>query len=336
MSWTVLPIVASLGLVGSVSQPQRFTYAEPHMGTQFRITFYAPNQETADQAARAAFKRVAQLNRIMSDYDPASELMRLCKKNNDDPGTPVPVSEELFFVLSKAREVSELSDGTFDVTVKPFVHLWRMARRTEKLPTEKELAEAKAVVGYKLVKLDRKNRTVTLGKPGMELDLGGIAKGYAADEVLKVLRGHGITSALVAAGGDIASMGKPPGKDAWVVEIAPLSRDTPKRYVALSGQAVSTSGDLEQFVVIDGVRYSHIVDPRTGIGLTERKMVTVIAPDGITADSMTKVASLLPPKRAQKLIDAIDGAATQIVRRTKDGQEETIRSARFADYRVDP
>ena len=131
----------------------------------------------------------------------------------------------------------------------------------------------------------------------MQLDLGGIAKGYAADEALKLLREKfGITQALVAASGDIACGDPPPGKEAWSVDIAPIARSQKPRRLHLVNAAVSTSGDLEQFVVIGGVRYSHILDPRTGLGLTGRRSVTVIAPKGIDADSMTKAVSVLPQK----------------------------------------
>src|SRR5207245_2116736 len=148
----------------------------------------------------------------MSDYQATSELMQLCAKAGGDPA---PVSEELFFVLSKAQEVSKLSDGAFDVTVGPVVKLWRRARRTQKLPDPDQLAKALELVGYEKMHLDSKKRTVKLDKAGMQLDLGGIAKGYAGDEAQAVLKKHGITRALVAAGGDIVVSGAPPDTDGW-------------------------------------------------------------------------------------------------------------------------
>src|SRR5207302_10058285 len=154
-------------------------YTEAHMGTKFQVIVYAADEQTARDAAKAAFARVADLDGIMSDYKPTSELMRLCEKAGGDP---VKVSDELFTVLSKAQEVSKLSDGAFDVTVGPVVRLWRLARRTQRLPDADDLKKALELVGYKNVKLDAKARTVQLLKPGMRLDLGGIAKGYAADE----------------------------------------------------------------------------------------------------------------------------------------------------------
>lgn len=316
------------------ADPLRFEYEEPHMGTKFRIVAYAPDKPTADQAAKDGFARVAELNRIMSDYLPTSELMQLCGKFEKKIGDPVKVSDDLFHVLDKARTVSRLSDGAFDVTVRPIVVLWRHARRTQRLPDAKELADARSKVGYEKMLLDPKAKTVKLTVPGMELDLGGIAKGYAADEVLKVLAKHGITIALVAAGGDVTVNGAPPGTNGWKVEIAPLPGSKEKRTLLLKDAAVSTSGDAEQFVVIDGVRYSHIVDPRTGIGLTGQRSVTVIARRGIDADSLTKMASILPADKAIERIERMENVHTLIVRKSDKG-EEVFQSKGFKAYLVE-
>lgn len=313
------------------AEPTRFEFEQPQMGTKFRIVLYAPDKTTADMAGQAGFARVAELNGIMSDYVATSELMQLCKKFEEKSGEPVKVGKDLFFVLEMAQEVSKLSDGAFDVTVRPLVVLWRQARRTQKLPPPDELASARALVGYRNVELDPKEQTVRLKIPGMQIDLGGIAKGYAADEVLKTLAQFKITTALVAAGGDIAVSGAPPGTGGWKIDIAPLPGDKERRVLQLKDAAVSTSGDAEQFVVIDGVRYSHIVDPKTGLGLTGRRSVTVIARCGISADSLTKMASIFPPAEAIELIDKMEGAATLIVRKTDKG-EEVFASKHFKDY----
>jgi thiamine biosynthesis lipoprotein len=299
----------------------RFEYTEPHMGTKFQLIVYAADEKTARTASVAAFARVAELDGIMSDYRPTSELMRLCDKAGGDP---VKVSEELYFVLSKAQEVSKLSDGAFDVTVGPVVRLWRLARRTGRLPDPDDLKKALELVGYKNMKLDAKERTVQLLKPGMRLDLGGIAKGYAADEAIAVLKKHGIDRALVAAGGDIAVSGPPPDAEGWTIGIQPLAPEEVKtpRHLILKQGGVSTSGDAEQFVEIDGKRYSHIVDPRTGIGLLGHRSVTVVAPNGITSDSMTKVASVLG-EEGLKIIEKQEGVSARIVLLTDRGAEIT-------------
>jgi thiamine biosynthesis lipoprotein len=299
---------------------ERISYEEPHMGTKFRILVYATDKTGADKASKAAFERVADLDRIMSDYQATSELMRLCAKAGGDPA---PVSDELFFVLNKAQEVSKLSDGAFDVTVGPVVKLWRRARRTQKMPDKEQLAKALELVGYEKVKLDPKKKTVQLAKEGMQLDLGGIAKGYAADEAIAVLKKHGLTRALVAAGGDIAVSGPPPDADGWKIEIeaADDAEDKPRRTLLLHDAGVSTSGEKEQYVEIDGKRYSHIVDPKTGIGLIGRQSVTVVAPNGITSDSMTKVVSVLGPEKGLAIIEKVEGTSSLVVRKGENGYE---------------
>ena len=300
------------------------------MGTTFRVVLYAADKESAKKAADAAFARVAQLDGIMSDYKKDSELMLLCKAFATEVAPPVKVSDDLFFVLQKAEELSKKCDGAFDVTVGPVVQLWRLARRTQQLPDAKEFASAREKVGYGKVKLDAAKKTVQLLTPGMQLDLGGIAKGYAADEALKLLRDKfGIKQALVAASGDIACGDPPPGEVGWKVDIAPVAKSQKPRTLTLANAAVSTSGDLEQFVEISGVRYSHVLDPKTGLGLTGRRSVTVIAPNGITADSMTKAVSVLPPERALALVEDTPGAATYIVVLDKDEKPVATASKRF-------
>jgi thiamine biosynthesis lipoprotein len=307
----------------------RFTFSEPHMGTTFKIVLYAADEETANRAAKAAFQRIADCDAIMSDYRPTSELMQLCGKAGGDP---VPVGADLFRVLERAAEVAKLSDGAFDVTVGPLVRLWRTARKTRQLPDPDALAKAKALVGPDLMKLDAKARTVQLAKAGMQLDLGGIAKGYAADAALIVLKEKGVTRALVAGSGDIAVSGPPPDADGWTVGVRPLepADAKPTRLLILKDAAVSTSGDAEQFVEIDGQRYSHIVDPRTGLGLRGRMSVTVVARNGLWADPLTKVVCVLGTERGMPILEKLDGVACLAVRKTDKGIEE-VESKRFRD-----
>ena len=325
-----------VGLLGfstvRAEEPGRFEFEEPHMGTKFRIVLYAKDRESADKAARAAFDRVAKLNRIMSDYLADSELSTLCAKSAKTPAGPVAVSDDLFVVLARAREISALSDGSFDVTIGPIIKLWRQARKDRRLPDPEVLREALGRVGYRKMELDAKAKTVSLTVAGMQLDLGGIAKGHAADECQKILASHGITQSLVAASGDIAVSEPPPGKPGWKVAIGKLPGSAgEQRYVWLKNAAISTSGDEVQFVEIAGVRYSHIADPKTGLGLTGRRSVTVIAKKGIDADSLTKMASILSADKVLPVIDQIDGAATLIVVRTEKG-DEVRESKGFAQW----
>jgi thiamine biosynthesis lipoprotein len=292
--WAVALIVA---LAAGCAKPptssaaQRFQYVQLLMGVENRVVVYAPDEAMARNASKAAFDRVAELEDIMSDYRPDSELMRLCAR----AGTgPVPVSSELFEVLAFAQKVSEASDGAFDVTVGPYVKLWRQARKTKTLPSESALAQARRRVGWRLIKLNPQHQTVELTEPGMQLDLGGIAKGYAGDEAIRVLGEHGIASALYEAGGDIVVSDPPPDKSGWAIES--------RKNVTLRNAAVSTSGDTVQFVEIAGVRYSHVVDSRTGRGLTDHLMATVIAPRGLVSDPLSKVATVLPPRKSEPIL----------------------------------
>lgn len=313
--------------------PARFEFESKHMGTTFRIVLYAADANAAKAAAAAGFARVAALDQVMSDYMRDSDLMTLCAAFRTEVGPPVAVSDDLFAVLWQARELSRLSDGAFDVTVGPVVQLWRHARRTQQLPDAAELAAAMKKVGWRNVELDPIRRTVRLLAPGMLLDLGGIAKGYAADEVLALLRQRfGITRALVAAAGDITCGDPPPGRGSWDVEIAPIARGQAPRKLRLANAAVSTSGDLEQFVEIGGVRYSHIVDPRTGLGVTGRRSVTVVAPRGTAADSMTKAVMLLGAGRGFALVEGTPGAAAYVAVVGANEAVETTQTRRFAAF----
>ena len=278
----------------------RFEYSQGHMGVQVTLTVWARGEDGAREACIAAYKRIAQIDNVATDYRPDSELMRLCSKAG---GEAVPVSDDLYIMLKRAKEVSELSRGAFDVTVGPYVALWREARRTGRFPPNSQLEAARALVGHDKIVLEPVNRTVQLKVPGMKLDLGGIAKGYAGDEALKVLKDQGVTSACYQAGGDIVLSDAPPNQPAgWQIDVVSEQPRRPSQKMLLKNCAISTSGDTYQYVEIDGRRYSHIVDPRTGIGLTSTHLVTIIAPGtpdvhpGLTSDPLSKVASVLGPE----------------------------------------
>jgi thiamine biosynthesis lipoprotein len=310
---------------------ERYEFAQIHMGVPFTIRFYAPDQAVATEASRAAFRRIKQLNAMLSDYDPESELMRLSRTAGS--GQAVKVSPELLLLLSRSKELWRRSDGAFDVTVGPVVRLWRRARRDGRLPDAAALAEARRAVGSQFLKIDVKGGTVELAQPGMRLDLGAIAKGYAADEALRVLKEHGVSRALVDASGDLAVGDPPPGRQGWRIAVAPLDRKDrgPRPSLVIANGAVATSGDAYQHVEIGGVRYSHIVDPKTGLGLTTSSSVTVIAPDGMTADALASAVSVLGPQRGLALIEETKGAAALVVQ-VEDSEPVTFVSERFEEF----
>lgn len=311
----------------------RYEFQQPHMGTLFTMTLYAPDEGTARSASDAAFSKIAALEAIMTDYDPESELMQLCQS---PVGQPVRVSEELFEVLVQSQRVAELSAGAFDATVGPVVRLWRRTRRTGVLPAPELLARARAAVGWKKLKLDPRLRTVTLAVPNMQLDLGGLGKGFAADKALQVLKAHGVTRALIAASGDIAVSDPPPGQRGWRVSIgAPdfatsgtKSDPVMVRTLLLKNAAVSTAGDSEQFVKINGVHYSHIVDPRTGVGLTNRLQVSVVARRAADADAFDTTVRVLGARPGLAIIDRQPGLAALVLAQ-EGAVARTMESSRW-------
>lgn len=279
------------------------------MGVDARLVVYAPDPGTAEKACAAAFARIAALDAIMSDYRRDSELTRLSGQSG---GPPVRVSPDLFRVLRRAQEVARDSGGAFDVTVGPLVALWRKARKAGVLPDPQALKHARRCVGWRKLILDDRGRTVRLTVRGMKLDLGGIAKGYAADCAQRVLREHGIARALVELGGDIAVSAPPPGTDGWTIRVPNAADQAGPVDRRFSHTAISTSGDTEQYAVIDGRRYSHVVDPRTGQALTNRVQVTLTAPDGLTSDPLSTALTVLSAEERGRLLKAYPGSTAYV------------------------
>jgi thiamine biosynthesis lipoprotein len=270
---------------------RRFEYTHPQMGTVFRLIFYTEKDSMqAAGIARLVFDRVDALNASMSDYLPDSELNRLCATAGS--GRPVAVSDDLWEVLRWSVEFSRKSEGAFDVSIGPLTRLWRRARNLKEAPDSARVEEARALTDYRNIEL-RHGKTVVLKKTGMRLDLGGIAQGYAADVCLKMLKQNGIRRALADAGGDIAIGEPPPGKKGWEIAL-PTPRDSlPPVTLQLARCGITTSGATWRYLEINGRRYSHIIDPRSGWGLTHRVMVTVQAPDAMSADAWATACSVM-------------------------------------------
>jgi len=321
-SWACLFFLA-LGLcilmvssrpVAAKASAQHFQYSLPRMGTIFRIEMYAGSDVEASRAAEAAFSRAEELEQIMSDYRADSELMRLMR---DGAAAPVPVSSDLYSVLAKSLWTSKLSRGAFDVSIGPLVDLWRSARKAGRLPDAGEIAKAKALVDYRNIELDPVQHTVFLKRAGMKLDLGAIGKGYAADQMLAVLQSQGIQRALVVAGGEVVTGEPPPGSSGWKVRIDTADSDAGVApcTLLLTGHAVSTSGDEHQFLEVNGHRYSHIINPRTGWALEGRSSTTVIARDSTTADALATAFSTMSVSDGIRVAQSLPGVSALWVRR---------------------
>lgn len=307
--WILLRLFLTVACLGrlapmvSAAELQKFVFEKAEMGLPFRITFYSESEEAAKTASDAAFARIAELNQIFSDYEDSSELTALSRSSGS--GRKVKLSEPLWTVLSRAQELAAQTNGAFDVTCGPLTAVWRRARRKFELPSAELVAEMKARCGWESLRLNESDHTAELLKPQMRLDLGSLAKGYAVDAALAVLRKTGHERALVAGGGDMAAGEAPPGREGWRIEVAPLDVDgravpAEKVIVLLRNAGIATSGDRFQRLEIGGKRYSHILDMRTGQPLTDHSLVTVVGPNCYTA-SLSTVLCVLGPEAGTKL-----------------------------------
>jgi len=310
---------------------ERFEASHRAMGVEFVIVGYASDETTARRAVTEAFARVDRLNDILSDYDPESEASRLAARFTADPAAaPIDISPELAVMLREGIRWSRETDGAFDLTVGPLTRLWRPARRSGVRPDAAALAAARQSVGWEKIEIAAEVDRVRLAAAGMGLDFGGIAQGYAADEMLTILRSHGIDRCLIDASGDVRLGNPPPDQPAWQVGVAPLDPSgAPGVRLAMTGGSVSTSGDAFQFVEIDGRRYSHLIDPRTGEPLEGRSSVTVIADDGVTADAVASALSVMGPDAGVAWAEAHDGIEVLFVTLVDD--RPVVRKSRGFD-----
>ncbi len=308
-----------LGLLGANPPLKRFEYSLPRMGTMFRIEMYSADAAQASKAAEAAFARAEELEQIMSDYRPDSELMRVAREGAE---APFPVSSDLYDVLAKSIWTSELSGGVFDVSIGPVVNIWRAARKSGRLPDPRDIAKAKALVDYRNIELDPTHHTVFLKRAGMLLDLGAIGKGYAADQMLAVLESQGIRQAMVQAGGEVVVGEPPPGSSGWKVGVDSADADAgggAPCTLLLRTAAVSTSGDEHQFLELNGHRYSHVIDPATGWALEGESSTTVIAKESVTADALCTAFSLMSVEDGMRAAEALPGVSVLWVRQENAG-----------------
>lgn len=279
------------------------------MGLPVRILLYAPTERRAEIAAEAAYARIAALDAIMSDHRDTSELRRL----ETAAGEWTPVSPDLLEVLTTAVSIARATDGAFDPTVGPLVALWRTARETKQMPAGADIEAARALVGWKLLEVDRKRGMVRLAKRGMRLDLGGVAKGYILEQALMTLRAEGLGRALVESGGDIVVGSGPPGEAGWRIDVPEASSDFERRARELTNAAIATSGADAQFVELNGVRYSHVVDPRSGIGVTHDVTARVMADEGAVADALATALSVAGPDGVQPILAAYPDVRISLV-----------------------
>lgn len=273
----------------------------PAMGVEFRIVAYASREIDFQLVKRQIKDRVEQLEAIFSDYRQNSEVKRLA--DSAPHQEPVVVSDELYEVCKLSQHYFETTSGAFDPSIGPLSQLWRFARKRNRIPEPSKVTQAFAHVGWNQVDLRTEGKIVLKGN-AMQLDFGGIVKGFAADEVIKLLERNSITSALVDAGGDIRVSSAPPGEAGWSIATSNHSDSGAK--MSLANLAVATSGSTKQRLVRNGKLYSHIIDPRNGKPVAHSINVTVIASDGAEADALASAFSILGTEQSLRLANASD------------------------------
>jgi thiamine biosynthesis lipoprotein len=316
----VLALVASLDgfaargreRVDEGAREALFSESRPAMGTTFEIHLYAAERERARELFEAAFEEIERVEAALSNYRQTSELSRI----NAQAGAGAVVTDpEVFALVERAFEYSRLSGGAFDITVGRLMKAWGFFRGAGRFPSDEELERARAQTGWRRVALDPARRSIRFTTPDIELDPGGIGKGYALDRVAALLREEGVTAALLMSGSSsIYALGAPPGKAGWTVRVPdPLERARTLSEVVLKDQSLSTSGNYEKFFRVGGRTYCHIMDPRTGRPVEGVLQTTVIAPEAADSDALSTMVFVLGPERGARLLEGMRGTAAFIV-----------------------
>jgi thiamine biosynthesis lipoprotein len=287
------------------------------MGTFARVVVIAEDADTAGKCIENAFAQIDKVNELMSDYKSDSQVSELNREGHE---RAVRLSCSTYEVLQKSVEYSRLTDGAFDITVGPLVELFRRAKDQQVPPAPDEIADARSKVGFEKLKLDDENRTAKFAVEGMKVDLGGIAKGYAVDKAVETMQSCGALGGMVDIGGDIRCFGSPlKDRDHWVIGLqnpdleAGASAGEVLLKVKINSGAIATSGDYQQFVVIDGKRYSHIIDRKIGTSKEGLSSVTIISEKATDADALATGVSVMGAEEGLELIEKIPAAEAILI-----------------------
>jgi thiamine biosynthesis lipoprotein len=297
-----LLLVSSVAVAAPKDPDHKVEYHGEAMGTTISVYFWTDDEAAAAKGAEAVFAEMKRLDGVMTTWTADSEVSKVIAMAGVKP---VPVSEETLEVIERAQDVSKRSGGIFDITVGAFKGMWKFDQDMDgSLPNPADVKKRLAVIGYKDVVIDKKNKTVFLRRKGMSITLGGIAKGYAVDRCVKILHDKGFVNFMMQAGGDMYVSGKKGDKN-WSVAIRDPRGDRSAVFAAapIEDHSFSTSGDYERGFVKDGVRYHHILDPRNGQPAHASRSVTIRAKDAFTADAWSKVMFILGWKESLKLIE---------------------------------
>lgn len=309
------------------SPERKLVYTDKAMGTIVQVTIWTDEEEAAAGAAQAVFAEMRRLDAMMTTWTPESEISQINSAAGN--GKPVHVSDEAFTVIARALDISRQSKGIFDITVGAYGGLWKFDQDMDgTLPDPAEVIARKKLVNWKDVVLDRKKHTVRLKRAGMKITLGGIAKGYAVDRAAAVMVAAGFSDFIVQAGGDMYVSGAKSGQP-WVVGIRDPRgpRDQSFAIAPIRDHSFSTSGDYERGFVKDGVRYHHILDPRTAQPAHASRSVTIMAKDAFTADAWSKVLFILGAKQAMPLVEKLPDFEAVFV----DDQNQVVVSSGLKD-----
>jgi thiamine biosynthesis lipoprotein len=300
-----VPAVAAVGRARP-SPPHRYEASRMSMACLYAIEAYGPDAAALPRVLDDAFDEVDRIDRLMSHYKPDSPLSRL---NREARGGPVRVDRELFDFIAESLRYSRESEGAFDITVGPLMKAWGFFRGGGRVPSDSQLDAARRAVGARHVRLDAALRTIAFDDPGVELDLGGIAKGYAVDRVVTLLKRRGVAAALVSAGGSsVYGLGRPPDRAGWTVAIQdPGNNGRTALDVQLRDRALSVAGGSEKFFEADGRTYSHIMDPRSGRPVQGVLSVAVLSADATSGDALDDALFVLGPEGSRNYLRRLSG-----------------------------
>lgn len=325
--YTITLLVFSTPLLQA--QTRKFSYSEMKMGSAFNLIIVSADSNKANHLARKSYELVDSLNHIFSNYDSSSELSKI----NASAGLlPYKMSTAMLDLVQKSQYAYIQSKGAYDISIGPLSSLWRNARKAKLFPEASTVLATKKLVGLNQVKINKRLGTIFLPNANMQLDFGGIAKGYIAQWVINFLKANGIQQALVDAGGDIVMSGAPLNQQGWLIGVnLPETTDQLlNKKLQLSNCSVATSGDVYQFIEYKGVKYSHIINPLTGYGVTNLRNVTIVAKTGATADWLATACSILPIKEAKQL--AISHQAALLITTLKNGKLVFEATPSFKNY----
>ena len=281
---TVVSLILSLLCVNLTFSQEIFKRTLKLMGSRFEITVVATDSIEANGYINLAINEITRIEKLISSWDPASQTSEI---NRNAGIKPVKVDEELYNLIARAVEISKLTDGAFDISFASMDKIWKFDGSMTEMPSEEAIKQSVAKVGYKNIILDPENLTVLLKLEGMKLGFGAIGKGYAADKAKKLLMEKGVSSGIINASGDMNTWGKQPSGDFWKVAITnPMDKNKAFATLAIDESAVVTSGNYEKYVAFNNVRYTHIIDPRTGYPATGIISATVFAPKAEIADAL--------------------------------------------------